>query len=148
MHNTKTPLYVAIISLISNIVTSFYFVSFTKLGIVGLAISASIGNLIQFFGLLYLFIKKVDGFQWATIGLKTIKISISSTLLGLSVWVSIRLLDLFVFDTSRTLSVVVLFSVTSLVGLIIYLISSYLLHVDELNDFINLFKRKYFQESS
>lgn len=143
MHNTKTPMYVAILSLISNVATSFYFVTFTDLGIVGLAISASVGNLIQFFGLLYFFIQKVDGFQWPDVGLKTAKISISSTLLGISIWASMRFLDLFVFDTSRTASVIAIFSITSLVGVIVYLGTSHIFGIDELKDFTRVLKKRF-----
>lgn len=131
LHNTKTPLYVSAASLISNIATSFFFVNFTQLGVVGLAISVSIGNLIQCLGLLFLFIKAVDGFNWSDISLRFAKIATASFLMGFATWFSLKIIDLFVLDTSRTFNLFALFTSTSLFGLFIYFLSSHILAIEE-----------------
>lgn len=125
LHNTKTPLYVSFVSLVANVLTSYLFVTYTDLGIVGLAFSATVGNLIQFVGLLILFIKRVDGFDWNKTFLDFFKLTFCALLMGLSTWGSLRVLDLFVLDTSRTVNLIILFSVSSFVGLITYLVSTF-----------------------
>lgn len=127
LHNTKTPLYVSFFSLIANLLASYFFVNFTSLGVVGLAISATIGSLVQFFGLIIFFIAQVDGFSWhKTLG-EFLKLSFCSLILGTVTWTSLRGLDLFLLDTTRTVNLIILFSISSLSGLIAYLASIYYL---------------------
>ena len=139
MHNTKTPLWVSGFSLITNIFTSFYFINYTTLGVTGLAISASIGNLVQCFGLLYLFVKKVDGFQWSVTIKRFIVIFFCSVIMGIVSWFSLKILDLFILDTSRTFSLALVFAISSLIGLITYLFTSFLFKVKEFSDYQRYF---------
>lgn len=136
LHNTKTPFKISFFSLIATIATSYYFVNFTNFGVVSLAISASIGNLIQMFGLLYLFIKVVDGFDWFQMFNKFNRILLSAVIMGLTSWLSIRFLDIFILDTTKTIYLMILFIISSLVGIVTYIISSALLHIDEYQDYL------------
>jgi putative peptidoglycan lipid II flippase len=135
LHNTKIPFFVSAISLIIDVAASFYFVHFTSFGVIGLAISASIGNLIQLFGLLIMFIKVVDGFNWSLMFSKTYKILISSILMGVSSWLVIKFLDLFILDTTHVLPVLILMIVSSIVGLITYILSVCFLKLEEVKDY-------------
>ncbi len=135
LHNTKIPFFVSMVSLIINITTSYYFVHFTTLGVVGLAISASISNIIQLFGLLTMFIKIVDGFNWFLVFVKFYKISLSSILMGIASWLSIKFLDLFVLDTSRAIPILVLMIISSIIGLITYIFSVNFLKLEEVKDY-------------
>ncbi|MDD4026631.1 MAG: murein biosynthesis integral membrane protein MurJ [Candidatus Shapirobacteria bacterium] len=139
LHNTKIPFIVSTISLIVNILTSFYFVRFTNLGVIGLAISASVGNLIQLFGLLIMFIRVVDGFNWSLMLTKFYKIFVSALLMGISSWFSIKFLDLFILDTTHVIPVLTLMIISSIVGLLTYIFSVRFLKLDEANDY-----QKYF----
>ncbi len=141
LHNTKAPFFISLISLTTNIITSFYFVNFTSLGVIGLAISASIGNLIQTFGLLIMFIKIVDGFNWSTMFGKFYKILISSVLAGVVSWLAIKFLDLFILDTSHSIPVLILMVISSIAGIITYVFASIFLKMDEINDYKNYFFR-------
>ena len=134
-HNTKIPFIVSAVSLVTNIGTSYYFVHFTNLGVIGLAISASIGNLVQFAGLMFLFIKVVDGFNWSSVFVKIYKIILSSTLMGISSWLTVKFLDLFVLDTSHFVTVLTLTIISSVVGLITYVFSVRFLKLEELQDY-------------
>lgn len=140
-HNTKIPFFVSAISLITNISTSYYFVNFTKMGVIGLAISASIGNLVQLFGLLIMFIKVVHGFDWGLMLSKFYKIFVSSILMGIGSWLSIKVLDLFVLDTSRVIWVITLTGISSIIGLIIYIFSASFLKLEEIKDYQKYYLR-------
>lgn len=135
LHNTKIPFIISAISLTTNILFCFYFVNFTNFGVIGLAISASVGNLIQMFGLLIMFIRTVDGFNWSLMFTKFYKILISSILMGITSWLSIKFLDLFILDTSHFIPVFTLMVISSIIGLIVYISAVIFLKMDEIKDY-------------
>ena len=135
LHNTKVPFYISSISLVLNVTISYLLINFTDLGVVGLAISSSIGNLVQLSGLLFMFIKIVDGFDWMVMLKKVNKILVSSLILGITTWASIKVLDLFVLDTSKTVAVVTIFSLSSLIGTFCYILSARILRIEEVKDY-------------
>lgn len=141
MHNTKTPLFISFVSLIITVLSSYYFITYTNLGVSGLAISDSIGNIIQSIGLIYFFNKIVDGDFLKIIVRKSIKLVISSFIMALSLWGSLRILDLFILDTTRTVNLIILFVVTSSIGFFVYLACSYILKIEEMADYLGYIKR-------
>lgn len=136
LHNTKTPFKVSLCSLSISITASYLMINYTDLGVLSLAISDSLGNLIQMFGLMFLFIKVVDGFNWSDTLNRLGRIFISALLMGLGSWSSIKILDLFVLDTTKTVYLMILFIISSIVGVSVYLVSSSILKVDEHKDFL------------
>jgi len=69
--------------------------------------------------------------------------------MGLSTWLSLKFLDLFVLDTTRTIALGLVFSASSLIGIIIYIFVSDLLNINEINDYkkyFNKFKRFVFRK--
>lgn len=135
LHNTKVPFFVSLVSLFFNVGLSYTLINFTDLGVVGLAISSSVGNIVQLVGLLFMFIKIVDGFEWLVVLKKVNKILASSLVLGLSTWFAIKALDLFVLDTAKTISVIIVFVISSLIGVICYVLSAKILKIEETNDY-------------
>jgi putative peptidoglycan lipid II flippase len=135
LHDTKIPLKISMVSLVIDIAVSYFFVNFTNLGIIGLALSDTLGNLIQCYGLLYFFIKRVDGFNWSEIFNRLLKITIVSALMGAIMWLSLRVLDLFILDTTKTISLIILFIVSSVCGAISFIIFSNFFKVEEFNDY-------------
>lgn len=135
LHNTKIPFIISMISLFTNVASSFYFVNYTSFGVIGLAISSSVGNLVQLFGLLFIFIKTVDGIDWKNNLNKFYKILLSAVFMGISSWLSIKFLDLFILNTTRTLPVLILLIISSLIGLITFIFCAYFLKIEELFDY-------------
>lgn len=149
LHNTKTPFKVSCLSLITNITTSFILINFTNLGIIGLAISSTATNIIQMSGLFYFFIKSVNGFDWIKTLRKLNKMLFASLFMGLSSWLSLKFLDLFIFDTTRTIALSIVFSASSLIGIIVYVFMTDFLGIDEINDYkkyLAKFKRFVFRK--
>jgi len=139
IHDTKTPLRISFFSLLVNVVSSFIFVNYTDLGILGLAISASLGNLTQCFGLFYSFIKIVDGAGWEKTFFHYFKIIIASTVLGITSWACMRFFDMFVLDTTRTMNLIILSSISVPVSLVFYFYTSKILNISEVNDYRHYF---------
>lgn len=141
LHNTKTPLQISFFSLLVNVVSSFFFITYTDLGIVGLAISISLGNVVQCIGLFYMFITIVDGQGWRQAYFNYSKIALASLGMGIVSWASLQVLDLFVLDTSKTMSLIFLTSISVLIGVSSFLVLSRFLKIDEYYDYIKYFRR-------
>ncbi|HRS22539.1 MAG TPA: murein biosynthesis integral membrane protein MurJ [Candidatus Woesebacteria bacterium] len=135
LHNTKIPLISAIISLIVCIVSSFIFINSTSLGIAGLALGISLGDISQSLSLVVCFALKVKGFDWKEILNRFLLIIFSSLIGGLCCWGSMRLLDGYLFDTSRVIGVACVFIFSSLIGLASYFLTAFGLHLEEVADY-------------
>jgi putative peptidoglycan lipid II flippase len=138
MQDTKTPLKVALISVITNILFSFLLIGPLKHG--GLALALSIASAVNFVALFYLLKIKLGGIDGRNIMKSFAKISLSSTVMGIIGWVIIRG-DVWkesgrILEKSGNLfSVIVL-------CIIIYLLLMRLLGSDELDYLIKMRKRK------
>jgi len=133
--DTKTPFYANLFSLIIFIFLAIYFTKARPLGIVGLSIALSVSNFINFI-LLYLPLRQ----RWGSFNLsaKFIKLSLLSFLTGLFLWVPMRVLDQFVFDTAYTFPLILLTVIASAIGSLVYLILSYFWRIEELSAVLRL----------
>jgi hypothetical protein len=59
--------------------------------------------------------------------------------MGVGTWVSIKVLDLFVLDTTKTIFVIIVFTISSLIGFFCYIFSAKILKIDEINDYQHYF---------
>jgi putative peptidoglycan lipid II flippase len=141
LHDTKTPLKISAFSLVINIISSFYFINFTSMGIVGLAVSASLSNFIQCLGLSIVFIARVDGGSWSKTFYSIGKIFIASIISGLFSWLSLQIFDSFVLDTSKTISLAIIFGICVLFGSISYLFFAWIFRLKELSLLKKIFRR-------
>ncbi|MEK7527422.1 MAG: murein biosynthesis integral membrane protein MurJ [Patescibacteria group bacterium] len=141
LHDTKTPLKISAFSLFINILTSYLFINFTDWGILGLAVSASLSNLVQCFGLFFIFIRRVDGTGWANTFFRLAQIALLSVVSGVVSWLSIKTLDLFIFDTAHTFSVAIVLGLATLTGLFSYIFFSWTFQIKEFSEFRSLFNR-------
>jgi len=99
-----------------------------------LAMSAS--NTINFL-VLYLVIRS----RLPNLGItrEMLKIFFVSILTAFSLWIPMRLLDQFVFDTTRTVPLLILTATASFIGLAVYFWLAYLLKVKQFADVTSLF---------
>ena len=58
-----------------------------------------------------------------------------------ALWGSIKVIDLFILDTTRTLNLIILFVITSSIGFLAYILTAAFLKTDELNDYFGYLKR-------
>lgn len=70
-----------------------------------------------------------------------IKMFAAAALTGLSLYIPMKLLDQLVFDTTRTLPLIMLTGIASIIGLSVYLFLTWLLDIAELRSFLALFGR-------
>ena len=141
LHDTKTPFKISALSLSINVTLSYLLLCFTDLGIVALAVAASSANLIQALTLFICFLKRVNGHDWHGSYINLLKIILATGVGSFFAWIVIRILDLFVFDTSRTISVIIIFTISVLFGLSTFVLTTSLLHSPEYEHFKSYFKR-------
>lgn len=163
-NNTKTPVSISIISITAIVILDFIFINVFKFDVWGLAMAYTIGCIFQSSALLFLLNKKYLKINYKILLKPFFKSLTASATSGLvmffilkifdrSVWVK-RLsfltqlestknlpFEKFVLDTRYTVNLLILTGVVSLIGIVIYIITSAILRSDELGIFLNLLKR-------
>ena len=134
--NTRTPLIINIATLILFILTSYLFTHTFSWGILGLSTAMSLSNALNFL-VLYLTISAT--LPSLGITMEIIKMLFVSVLSSFALWIPMRLLDQFVFDTTRTVPLLILTAIVSLIGLIVYFGLANLLKVKQYADVKRLF---------
>lgn len=136
--NTRTPLIVSLVTITFFCVAAYISTSKLKLGVIGITSALSLSNLLNFLILLTLINRKIGSLKITTPLLKMIFVSF---LTAISLWYPMRLLDQFVFDTTRTLPLILLTVIVSLIGFSVYLLFSFLFKVEQLKHVLSLTKK-------
>ncbi|HXK52605.1 murein biosynthesis integral membrane protein MurJ [Candidatus Nomurabacteria bacterium] len=150
LKDTTTPVTVSLLTIIINTTLSVFFVHFLRLGVWSLAMSYTITSLLDSILLFYKLDRKLNGFILSEVLVPLIKISTASAMMGVFVYVPMKILDLYVLDTSRTIQLIITTGTSAASGLGIYLLLTKLLKVEEVNLFYKLIlkikPKKTFQE--
>ncbi len=141
LHDTKTPLYVGTITTIMMASLGFLFIFIYHLGIESIAIAYSIATIINFLFLFLLLDRKIKGFKKMPLIRSISKIFISTFFMGFALYIPIKLLDQLVFDTTRTINLLLLTGISSMIGFSLYLFLTWFLNVKEATTFLLLFKK-------
>lgn len=140
LHDTKTPLFIGVISVAVNISLSVWSIFGLNLGILGLAMAISLASFLQA-GLLFFFLHKQVNFKTTAILTPLLKIGGATLIMSFFLWIPMRLLDRFIFDTTRTVNLVILTVLVTIIGLGVYLFLSWLFRIEELKMFLALLQR-------
>ena len=141
LHNTKTPLLVALLATLINISLATYFVFFLHASVISLAVSLSLSALVEAFLLAILLFRSLKLKPNPSFYANLLKISFASFLLAIFLWLPFRLFDQFIFDTTHTFPLILLTLITSSFGLLLYFLLSLWLKIDQLQVFLKLFHR-------
>lgn len=136
LHDTKTPLVTGAISTIFMLFLGYIFIVKVGLGISSVAIAYSIAGIIQLGILLLALHKKTQGFDLAKLFTSWIKIGSASFFTAFALYIPIKLLDQLVFDTTRTINLLMLTGISSLAGLSIYLFLTWFFDVKEASVYV------------
>jgi len=148
LHDTRTPFYLGLISLVVNVSLSAFFVFGLNLGILGLAFAFSLTNFLNMLLLLLFFDLKKEKIIHKENLVKWLKMIFASVVAGFFAWLTMKTLDNFVLNTTKTLPLLVLTLLSSLVGLGVYLLFSLILNLKEFNLFLKLIKKLGFWKES
>src|SRR4030043_1426612 len=140
LRDSITLVKVNVTTMAINITLSLSFILIFKLSIVYLAIAYSSANILNAVLLLFLLDKKVS-FEKRQLLTPVFKMIFISIITAISLYIPMKILDQLVFDTTRTIGLLFLTGIASLVGLLVYGGLSYFMNVKELNTFYYLAKR-------
>lgn len=138
LKDTRRPLYIGASTMVVFTVSASYLSGRMGYGILGITSMMSLSNYLDFI-LLYIFLRRRIGpirVSW-----RLAKMLIASAATALALWGPMRLLDKYVFDTTRTLPLIGLTLSVSVVGFLVYLVFCKMLAIEELSDVAALVKK-------
>ncbi len=138
--DTKTPLIVSSISLLVFIFIAVGSKVFFDLGVLSLAYASSASSLIQSLILSIFLFRKIKVVDLSRIYTPLLKMIFSSFWAGFVVWVMLRGLDTYVFDTTRISGLIGLTGISGLAGLIVYLTLTLSFQLKEARVIVKLIK--------
>lgn len=141
LKDTKTPVMVSFITVLINVSLSFYFVQVLKLPVWGLGLAFSISAIVSAFLLFFSLHLKVGKFDLKLALGPFLKMLAATIIMGVCLYVPIKLLDEVIFDTTRTINLLVLTGLSSVFALGIYIFLVWFLKVRELATYVALLKK-------
>ena len=132
LNDTKTPLFVTIITAVVYLVGCWYFVFFTEMGLLGIGLVILITAFLEMLLCLYLLDRKIGHIITKEFLIPQAKIMLASFFMAVFLYLPFRILDELIFNTSKTIELIGLTVSTSSIGLLVYLYFSALLNVREL----------------
>jgi len=128
--DSRTPLIITLISVAFNITLSYILILVYHFEIYYLALSFSISSVVGVFIMMILLDKKIELPKREIIS-SSLKILISSIVMGAALYVPIKLLDQLVFDTTRTINLLILTGIASGAGFASYVFFTWLFDIKE-----------------
>lgn len=138
LKDTKTSLIIGFITMVFFVATAYILGFFVERDVVGLCLALSLGNLLDFVLSYWAVHKKVGSLE---ISVRIYKMLAASLITAFCLWVPMRLLDQFVFDTTRTVPLIALTLIVSFVGFSVYLFICWILKVEELQEVVLIVKK-------
>jgi len=148
LKDTKSPVVVSLATIPVNIALTYICITYLKLGVWSIAMTYTVTSFIDVVVLMTLLNKRVGGFDINALFRPVVKISYASLIMGLALYLPLKLLDNFVFDTAKTVGLVMLTVVAGTLGLATYLVLTHFMKVEEIQMFYKLLKKLNFTASS
>jgi len=141
LHDTKTPLIIGTVTTVITILFGFLFIIYFKFGIESIAFAYSISSVLNLFISMIFLDLKTKGFNRRMLVFPVFKIFAATFFTGFALYIPIKLLDQLVFDTTKTINLLLLTGISSFSGLSLYIFLSWLFNVKEAQIFILIFKK-------
>lgn len=145
--DTITPLVVSMASIIITTALSFTAVKFLGLGAWAIAGAITLGSFLDFLLLLILLQKRIGSLTKKDFYQPFAKITLSALAMGVSIYGPLKLLDIRVFDTTKTIELLVLTIVVIASGVISYFFFTRLFRVKEIELFYKLLNKLQFKKA-
>lgn len=140
IRDSLTPVKVTSLTTSLNVAMSVIFILVLKLSIIWLALAYSTANIAAALIMLFILDRKVN-FDKKELFLPVVKMLAISATTAVALYIPMKLLDQLVFDTTRTIGLILLTGVAGTVGISVYIFLSWLLGVREVYIFYSLAKR-------
>lgn len=133
MHDTKTPLKVSLVAILVNAFTAILFVRYMGLGVWSLGLSYALGSLVDAILLFYYLSIRLKNLEMAAFINSINRITLASLIMGLALYIPYRAFDVLIFDTTRTVGLILLTGIVSLIGFITFMFCAWLFKIEEFN---------------
>ncbi|MDO8638336.1 MAG: murein biosynthesis integral membrane protein MurJ [Candidatus Daviesbacteria bacterium] len=143
LKDTRTPVIVSIVTVVLNVGLSYYFVVISHMEVWSLGLAYAVSANLSVLMLIYFLNKRVGGFDRLDLFMPAFKMILAAVVAAVALYVPIKSLDQLVFDTTKTINLVLLTGIASLFGLAVYFVMVYFLKVKELETFGNIIKKVY-----
>ncbi len=140
LHDTKTPLIIGLGGAIFNVLFSILTVKLWGWGILGIALAISLTAIAEMIILTTVLAyktfpdKRIPAEAWLPLG----KMAVIGIITGFGLWLPMRLLDQYIFDTTRTLPLLILTVITSVIGMGLYFALSKIFDISQLSIVLKL----------
>ncbi len=141
LHDTMTPLFVGAITTVFMLGLSAYAVFILHTGSGGIAFSYSIASIANLLFMLIILDKRVGGFFHKEFLSSMFKIFLATFCTAFALYIPLKLLDQLVFDTTKTINLLFLTGISSLIGLCLYLFLTWAFAVHEASTYLLMFKK-------
>jgi putative peptidoglycan lipid II flippase len=141
LYDTKTPVIVSIISITVNTILSIFFIQYWHLPVWSLGLSTSIASIVNATLLFILLDRRLHKFpRWELFG-SPLKMLLAAVAAGFAIFIPLKVFDQLVFDTTRTIGLLLLTGTAGLAGLGMYLVIAWLFNVSQVVSFLSLIRR-------
>lgn len=141
LYDSKTPVVIGIANVVVNSVLSSVFVLGYHLPIWSLGLSTSIASIVHACVLFYVLQKKIGGLFTRSFLVPPIKMAVAALVTGAALYIPLKLLDQLVFDTTRTVGLILLTGITGGIGLMTYFFLTWVFDVGEVKRLFQFTKR-------
>ena len=141
LHDTKIPLIINGAATALLLGATYVFIVVFHWGVASLGISFTIASISQLIVLFLILDKRTGGFKKWELFVSWSKLFAASLFTAFALYIPIKLLDQLVFDTTRTINLLMLTGISSLVGLFIYLFLTWFFDVKEAKTYILVFRK-------
>lgn len=141
LKDTKTPVIISLIVVALNIVLSVYFIVILKFDVWSIGLANSIAAILSAILLFWTLYFKVGKFNLQLVLGPLAKMLMATIIMGVSIYIPIKFLDVVIFDTTKTVNLLILTGLSSVFALLIYIVLVWFLKVRELNTYVELIKR-------
>ena len=131
LHDSKTPVVVGAGCVIINTVLSIVFILYYHFDVWSLGLSASISSILNMLLLLFLLDRKIGYFNRYQLIINPLKIILAGLVSGIALYIPIKLMDQLVFDTTKTINLLMLTVISTFFGLIVYLFLVWFMEVPQ-----------------
>lgn len=128
--NTHTPFVITFVSVVLNVLFSYIFVVVFRMPVYSLALSFSLANIFAVGCMIFYLDRKIH-LPKVEILISLIKILIATLTMGFALYIPIKLLDQLVFDTTRTINLIILTGISSFFGILAFVFFTWLLDIKE-----------------
>ncbi len=140
IRDSFTPLKINVATVFVNVIMSLLFILVFKLSIIYLAIAYATSAILSTLLLFYFLDKKVQFAKMAVL-VPALKMLIITAIMTIALYVPMKLLDQLVFDTTRTIGLILLTGIAAFSGLSVYIFLSWIFQIEEVVIFAHLGRR-------